>query len=215
MPNAYSNLFGEEMLLFSIGIAFIAALLGFLVGASESPVAGIALTATFGIVATGLALHQKAATVTPNSLPPVPASEVSQAQLVTALKSLGVVLIVFTLTFAGGLTLGVWSKLQSHIAEPQTRLVWQGAQRPTTAKKALDWIMVQRKLKDMGYTDKQVLEIYKIDIGIEKDDDKNIFSSDDQLLSPILSIAPSAITPSQKNHFIANNPLLNRRDGGV
>ena len=47
------------MLTFTLGIASIAVLLGFLVGASNSPVAGVALTATFGIVGAALALYQK------------------------------------------------------------------------------------------------------------------------------------------------------------
>jgi hypothetical protein len=49
------------MLSFIFGITSIALLMGFMVGASSSPVAGVALTAGFGIVAAALTYLQSSA----------------------------------------------------------------------------------------------------------------------------------------------------------
>src|SRR3990172_5238075 len=51
---------GNTMRWFTAGIVSLAVLLGFLVGASHTPVAGVAITATFGLLAAVFALHQKA-----------------------------------------------------------------------------------------------------------------------------------------------------------
>lgn len=200
------------MLVFSIGIACIAGLLGFLVGASESPVAGIALTATFGIVATGLALHQRAASVfAPTHLPTIPRPEPTAIEVLRALKSLGALLVVFSIAFAAGLALGVWGKLQSHAVEPESKLFWQGLSAPTSARRAIDWLVVRKKLTDMGYTDAQVIELYRIDMERKNSDKDNSYLSADQLLSPILSEVPVASGPGRKGHLIAQDPRLKRR----
>ena len=205
------------MITFATGIACLATLLGFLVGASESPVAGIALTATFGIVATGLALHQRAAGESPADLPKVAGVVPGEGNLNRALRSLGVVLVTFSLTFGIGLSVGVYTKLKSHEVQLEASLPWQGLQPPTSARKAIDWILVRKRLREHGYSDPQIVELYKIDLAVRKSDDKAIGwgSTDDQLLSPILSAAPATPAPQSKGNYIAMDPKLMERSGGV
>ena len=205
------------MLQFAVGISLVALLLGFLVGVSESPVAGIALTASFGIVATGLALHQRTASGHPPDLPSVPDAEPTKSDLLTALESLGKVLIAFAITFVGGLALGVATKIWSHAPEPQQKLLWQISQvpasAPASARKAIDWIVVRERLRALGYSDQQILEVYRIDADKKKDEDKGGFlQPDNSLLSPILSAAPAASSPGRPIPYIAWDPRPRRGD---
>ena len=206
------------MVFFVVGIVFIANLLGFLVGASESPVAGIALTATFGIVATGLALHQRAFVSVPPDSPSAsaPIKAPTEGKVLEALKSLGIVLITFSVAFAIGLAIGIAAKVQSHRVDKETKIFWEGVQAPTSARKAIDWLIVRKRLNEIGYTDGQVLSIYKLDVERSKTDEKKQFPwTSDDLLSPLLS-SPAASAPSQSNgNFIAEDPSFKKREGHV
>lgn len=176
------------MFIFAIGIACVSTLLGFLVGASESPVAGIALTATFGIVATGLALHQNAAGVPKDSLPPVDGVTTDESKFIRALRSLGYVLVIFSIAFSTGLWAGIHMKMQSHKVQIEASLPWAGQEAPKSARKAIDWVVVRHKLRDIGYTDSQIVEIYKIDTKKgDSNDGLRFWGSEEQLLSSILT----------------------------
>ena len=166
------------MLTLGLGIASLAALLGFLVGASESPVAGIAITATFGIVATILSAKSSAAAV--DSVPQK-ATEVTTLPL----YKLGQMFIVFSIAFVAGLSGGIYARLQFHEVDAQT-LPWEGKSAPKSARQAVDWIIVGAKLRSMGYSNRQVLELYEIDVARRKDEKDESLWRSDELISPLL-----------------------------
>jgi len=180
------------MLTFTLGIASIAVLLGFLVGASNSPVAGVAITATFGIVAAALAFYQKSgvegpfdpAITDPKKMP------APQKNTVDAFKNLGRVLAVFSIAFFAGLGCGVYVKLLPRGVEAASAFPWQGVASPASARTAIDWILVQRHLRSFGYIDTQIAEIYKLHLKESADTPVSFRSS--QLLSPLfLGQSPS------------------------
>lgn len=178
---------------FAVGIFLIAVILGFLVGASESPVAGIALTATFGLVASAISLKSK-----PQDMLKASALDLSRASVpepnpqrpteITSatLHDLGLVLAVFSIAFSVGLAAGIASRIKYHKVEPMTALPWQGLEEPRTARKAVDWIVVHKKLRDLGYTDKQIASLYAIEAAQLKKDKDTPALMNEELVSSIL-----------------------------
>ena len=132
-----------------VGMGSLAILIGFLVGASSSPVAGLAITAAFGVIA-GIVSYM----VGPKTSEPFPMAVVGQT------------LIGVSAAMAIGLGLGMYARL---IAVPrwmtETReLPWaQSKTPPTDATVALDWIVVDQRLRAFGYTEQQIQAIYAID----------------------------------------------------
>ena len=166
------------MLNLSLGIACLAALLGFLVGASESPVAGIAITATFGIVATVLSTKLSSSALDPNS-------QKSRDFTAVHLTQLGRILIIFSVLFASGLAVGIAARLKFNETDAPS-LPWEGKQAPRSAKQAVDWIIVNNKLRGMGYSQKQVMEIYELEVARRKGEKDENSSLSDELISPLL-----------------------------
>ena len=187
------------MLTFTVGIASIALLLGFLVGASDSPVAGVALTATFGIAAAALSLYQKSEAGDPSdrSADEPKKTTAARRNTIDTLNLVGRMFVVFSFAFFVGLICGVYVKLLPSAVEPASPFPWQGLGSPTSARIAIDWILVQRHLKSVGYSDIQITDLYKIYL----QQDKNIprFSSNDSdLLSPLFLLQKSAQGPTPR-----------------
>src|SRR5262252_7467409 len=96
---------------FAIGVCALALLLGVMVGASQTPVAGVAITAAFGLALAALGktslertsdLSRAASPVVIPELSP----ESVDARFKASLQDLGKLLLVFCLAFAVGLVGG-------------------------------------------------------------------------------------------------------------
>jgi hypothetical protein len=132
---------------FSTGLTSLALILGFLVGGSHSPVAGVAITAAFGLAVPFFSLLGGRGDVGRTD------------RLATA----GKVLTVFCLVFVVGMSLGAYSRLQDWPAPTRYSQVfpWKD-QPPKTAYHAIDWIIVGDRLRSLGYNNEQIQQVYAI-----------------------------------------------------
>ncbi len=223
---------------FSLGIGSSALILGVLVGASQSPVAGVAITATFGVVAAALAVWQKSAierklelistqngisdTNTPSFQSAVETLGRIETDIRDALNRLGRLLVLFSLAFILGIILGAQVRVGQW---PKKNLIpktfpWANSEAPGRIEDAVDWIVVQERLRDAGFSQGQISNLYALQIKEWKEHplsrvnpfaEKKPLSS---LLSSLSSAAP-AITQKQKvdlDGLIANKP--SRQDDG-
>ena len=185
---------------FIAGIVSLGLLLGFLVGASHTPVAGVAITATFGLLAAVFALHQKAtvekALVFKQDL--VKQLDELQPRITSALNTLGRTLFVFALAFGIGLAFGIYLRLAQPFGanKPPATFPWEGSMEPISSKSAIDWILVQEKLRIMGYGDNQIKALYEKDRKSKNDNLPFPYESD--LLSPLLSDIQPDIRGTQR-----------------
>lgn len=191
------------MFTFASGIGSLALLLGFLVGASNSPVAGIALTATFGLATAALSLYQKSDAGDSSENPANESKKTANARksAFATLTMLGQLFIVFTITFFVGLGGGVYVKHLQSVAEPAPPFPWQGQEAPPSARIAIDWILVQKHLRSAGYSYSQISEIYKFRQQ-QGQSFSPIFSNDHDLLSPLFVLEKPAQT---RIPYIAEN----------
>ena len=190
---------------FVLGVASLALLLGFLVGASSSPVAGVAVTAGFAMVAAALAYMQSSTVGDPSSQgggKPTKAAE-ARALSVATLNSVGRVLMLFSVAFAAGIALGIWARTSHGAAHESVNFPWKAASAPTSARQAIDWILVYRHLRQLGYTDPQIAEIYRLNLEAKKTE--RGFALADDLLSTLFSQVKLE-TPTQR--LIANQPTI-------
>jgi hypothetical protein len=147
---------------FVAGVVAIALLTGTLVGGSDSPVAGVAITAVFGLVAAVVALYKGQVQESPQdgrlvvTLPAVDLSEM--------LNALGRVLTLFCIAFIVGLGVGIFARGLSHLPKAEVSLPWDGLEKPPTAAVAADWIVARKLLREMGYSNEQIATIYKLDL---------------------------------------------------
>ena len=190
------------MLHFAIGIISVAVLMGFMVGASSSPVSGIAITAIFGLMAGTFAYAQQSRIGDPDT----PSSKTdksgrARAMAVDTLNALGRVLVCFTLAFTVGLAVGIWAKANSRTPTAPGVLPWSSAaSAPASARDALDWIIVQKNLKAMGYDDTQVQFLYKLDT------EKLNQRGGGFVEAPLSNLFSSSKVERTPEHLIANQP---------
>lgn len=179
---------------FLFGTILMAVLLGFLVGASSSPIAGAAVTSGFGIVAAMLAAVQ--AKGLPESKPSRRAHAKApdpQVFPLATLNALGWCLVVFCTAFSAGLASGVAARVQFAGPQSPPAFPWRGAATPPSSiRVAVDWIALKRLLSEAGYTDSQIEELYRLsgNGAVPPDILRNDPNAD--LLSPILSRATHA-----------------------
>jgi len=160
---------------FAIGLALLAAIMGFLVGASHSPVAGVTITAAFGLaIPIFNVLNNKPAPVTAASegqpIPAPGATQTTSALGPKELATIGKILTVFCVMFVLGLSLGAYSRVQDwpHVQLPPQQFPWKDTtQMPKESRYALDWIVVRARLHGMGYTDQQIQSLYSALKGAE------------------------------------------------
>ncbi len=156
------------MLIFAIGVLCIGLILGFLTGASASPVAGTVITAAFGVLAAALTLHQGRLDTSQVSFPQIEGASATSAGVSAAnrkLRTVGLILIVFGAAFAVGFGAGLYARLTFEKPIAQDSLPWPLDKPPATALKAIDWIVLRERLRDRGYSDPHIQSIYEIELG--------------------------------------------------
>lgn len=147
------------MVFFVLGVGAVGALLGFLIGVSSTPVAGIGVTSLFAIVASGVALVAQGKVADPGSSIALPkAAALSQRVTVSSLSLLGKVLLLFTVTFTSGMSGGIWMRL-SH-AERSVPFPWPASKPPATLQSMLYWIDAAAYLRQAGHTEEQISAFY-------------------------------------------------------
>lgn len=142
-------------MILSIGYFTLSASLGFILGASNSPVAGVFITAFFGLLGTVIGaqyLFDKSKSLPINNI------------------SVGVGLIVVSVGLVGGIFSGEHYRTGGSNDTTKTKtLPWLGLESPKNTYEALDWLQVQEKLSKLGYSDEQIKEIYSIRVNERKD----------------------------------------------
>ena len=164
------------------GLSLLSLVIGFLVGASSTPVAGVAITAAFGIAAAGFVFLQKIAAERQLDAIEKLSSAATNLETVNArvdqlraewqrrasdgIEIVGKAIALFAVTFALGIVLGAWARI-ANISEkltvptPAHAFPWKSSQeRPTKTENALTWILIQERLRYAGYSSQQVQSLY-------------------------------------------------------
>lgn len=151
-----------------LGIALFASFLGYLLGASSTPVAGVFLTAALGILASVGSLLP--AFLRKTEVANSPSETAISTNSMLALT--GQVIVVFAVFLIGGTTVGTKLRLNfieytAFQPEPDSSAVfgkfpWNETSKPRNGQEAIDWCMTQNTLISMGLSEEQIREIYLI-----------------------------------------------------
>lgn len=177
-----------------LGLSLFSATLGLLVGASQSPVAGVLVTALFGVVvaAIGLFDNQNIATklaalkselsrlfIAGERADEEKLSSILGRALAPDSARVGKMLFFFSVFFLLGLFGGALLRVNAWPSPKRVMLgfPWSPQTKPTMPYNALDWIVIQDSLLKMGYSEKQVRQLYSLQYSIWKQSGENIPSS--------------------------------------
>lgn len=132
-----------------IGSSTFSIVLGFLIGASNSPVLGAALSSLIGIAVALIGLVNKEK------------NEVVKFEV----KNLGIIgklLFSFSICLFVGVISGEYYRNDAvPFLQEKQYFVW-GEHPPKNTYEAFDWVVVTHKLKQLGYTKNQIEELYQI-----------------------------------------------------
>jgi len=178
MRQTFSGWFFAGVLVFSAG-------LGLLVGSSNSPVAGVAISSLFGLL---LTLY---------TIIPKKGKEGNEVRPVNVFSFIGQSLVLFTLGLIGGCWLGVQYRLGTAEPNAPKAFLWEGTRPPSSTYEALDWLSVQDILVSKGYTVEQVRLLYQMRAKEMTDtatDEEKKYSTD----RPYFKMLPAVVTPDKK-----------------
>jgi hypothetical protein len=173
----------QNFWLFS-GVASLALCIGYMVAASDTSIASVAVPAVFGLIVTAFGLVSGATAekkleevkeIVSNLNDKVAGETVAALQtsliafrsdLGKVSESVGKLLIVFTLFYAIGLLVGAQVRIRRLLSpDMNARLLpWHNTAAPPTTAEAMDWISVQEQLLAMGYSRQQIADLYQIQI---------------------------------------------------
>jgi hypothetical protein len=174
------------------GIGSIAAVLGYMVGASQTPVASVAIPAVFGLVITSVGLISGSdidkkldslkkifgkGKIDEESLDKDKLTQVEntlasiQSALVKTPELMGKMLVVFTTLYIAGLSFGTAARLHDwFVPKPpiiQRHLPWASNPNlppPSNTSDIIDWVGLQDELLELGYTQSQIEQLYSIQV---------------------------------------------------
>jgi hypothetical protein len=158
-----------------VGLGLVAASIGYMVGASHTPVMNVAVPVVFGLVVMTFVLLQRhgqrselearleSDETAVGQMPPETVTMLTALaeELRAAPRRLGVALIVCSLCYmaaAIGGSVVNWPGQQ----EPRP-FPWPHGDPPQNATTALEWISLQEGLLSLGYSVEQVLQLYALD----------------------------------------------------
>lgn len=130
-----------NMVLFFVGIGCFSAALGFLVGASNTPVVGAIITGVLAVMASLISLFKKNKKI--------------------EIKTVGKTLIVFSSFLIIGVLLGSGHRRDIFKAK-ETGFIWDECNEPSTPQEIFDWLIIERKLEALNYSEAQIRAIYKL-----------------------------------------------------
>lgn len=134
------------------GIAFFSVLLGLLIGASNTPIAGAVVSSIFGILVILLGFFKreedKKISISPQNL-----------------KFAGKSLVMFSVLMFVGLLVGENYRNNTFDFLKEEQIIpWENDSGPTNTYEAIDWLITSKKLRQLGYSETQIKLIYKIRI---------------------------------------------------
>ena len=151
---------------FYIGICCFSILFGILIGASQSPVVGIFITGFLGLIVTVVSILYNNKTKV---------NSTNANNFVS--KILGISLILISVFLVYGLYLGSNYRVNFQKADNK-KFIWNKNNKPESVYEALDWIVVTNALKNDGYTESQIKEIYSL----RKENDSSWYNNYDERL---------------------------------
>lgn len=185
-------------LIFLSGLGSTSLCIGFMIGASSTPVVAVIVPVLFGLVTTSIGLFQ-------NHDLKISSNESEVSKLVDGLaskqKQAGLILIVFSMSYMIGLGSGIgarvgeWHRIfikSTKIdASPKRLFPWEGniKEQPKSIENTLNWICLQEKLIKMGYTHEQVKKLYMTSLS------RDLSTTNDALYSSCFGTSSS----SEKN----------------
>ncbi|WP_321401270.1 hypothetical protein [Maridesulfovibrio sp.] len=150
-----------ENIILIFGLSVAGLTVGYLTGASGSPVVSIVLPLLFGLAATGLALFQPA-----KQLSNIPKEKINDHEWIKSFMEgvqsgqkktkqlIGLSLIFFSIFYLSGTVIGAKARIEHWIVKPKIKTMpWTKETRPKTIDEALTLIMVTEQLANLGYTD--------------------------------------------------------------
>ncbi|MEL7068457.1 MAG: hypothetical protein AAGN15_07370 [Cyanobacteria bacterium J06581_3] len=149
-----------------LGLGLSAAITGFMVGASNSPVVGSILSALFGSIGTVVGLNLK-----PEKNPENEGLKQSKWP-----QKIGAGLICASIFYTGGLLTGIISR--THLwfvpdyvvskAYPKREFPWASTNKPFYLETALRWLSIQEELLNAGYKPEDVKHLYEMSVEANK-----------------------------------------------
>ena len=132
----------------TLGVSAFSVVLGFLIGASNTPVLGAALGSVFAILLALLGLIKK---------------EKGQSFKIRLenIDYVGKLLFIFSFLLFLGVITGENYRNGKIIGEKESVIPWTNNP-PSNTYEALDWIVLAKKMEILGYSSNQIQEIYKI-----------------------------------------------------
>ncbi len=173
---------GHLVILF-LGLAVVGLLIGYMVGASSTPVVGAAIPVVFGLVATGFALLQRTGNSdavtkaiekisTAGDLAKIlkQADEQAKRSFSEAARDVGIALIVFSVFYFLGTLVGAQLRLNGTFAQfyPENfkSLIWEvensNLEAPPNLAEAIAWLSLQRSLDAYGFDDTEIATLYEL-----------------------------------------------------
>jgi hypothetical protein len=161
-------------LLLPIGISSVGGVLGLMVGASATPVVSVAVPTIFALAAAAIGVVQSsrvnketAEAIKVLRKDPDTASEIAPllAELRVSSSRLGVLLVAFSCFYLAGVVVGAKARIADWLTDAQVAppLPWaSGKNEPPDIDAALQWIVLQHKLRKLGYSDAAVGLLYDV-----------------------------------------------------
>lgn len=177
-----------------LGLSLFSATLGLLVGASQTPVAGVLVTALFGVVVAAIGLFDNRnvaakldalkselsrLSISGERFDEERISSTLGRALVPDSARVGKLLFFFSVFFLLGMLGGALLRVNAWPSRKRVALEfpWSPQTKPTMPYNALDWIVIQDSLLKMGYSEEQVSQLYSLQYSVWKQSGENIPSS--------------------------------------
>lgn len=130
----------------TIGFGSFALVIGFLLGASNTPVIAPFLTAIFGLIGSIIGTEYLISKSSKTS---------------TDVNAIGSIFLTASILLFFGTLIGE-SYRSGLFTNKEKVLPWNSSTAPIDTKEAIDWILVKEKLNEIGYSNSQVEAIYRI-----------------------------------------------------
>lgn len=148
-----------------IGVLSVGAVLGYMVGASNSPVVGTAIPSVFGLVVLAIgAIKDRGRPATSGGTEVESEERRGMNHLFSSFHSarpLGIMLTIFSVTYFAALLGGTEVRAAS-IKNAPPHFPWPNAKPPANVEDALEWLAVQQQLIAYGYSPEQVQALYAL-----------------------------------------------------
>jgi len=136
-----------------VGLAVLSAVLGYTVGASSSPIASALIPAMFTLItaASAIALRKK----------------VNSNQILSLSRVFGLFMIVLSLSYLVASVVGAnvresGALIFTKVNPEKKTFPWVGTEKPENVRIAIDWIGVQEKLLEKGYSKEDISTLYSL-----------------------------------------------------